>query len=97
MTDTGTVRYTVIGTGSTLMHVSVGVLLIRAGSDPHFANVGAFLFAFCISFAGHHFYSFRGHKRPMKWSLFCFTCAAMVGFGVNEAVLLGLLRSDPFL
>ncbi len=42
MTDTGTVGYTVIGTGATLMHVSAGVLLIRAGSDPHFANVGAF-------------------------------------------------------
>ncbi len=32
----------------------------------------------------------------MKWSLLCFSCAAMAGFGVNEAVLLGLLRSDLF-
>ena len=89
------VRFALVGLTATAVHLITGVTLIALGAAALIANVGAFVTAFGISFAGHHFFSFRGHGQKAWQTASRFVWVALGGFAINESVLAGLLRLIP--
>lgn len=70
----------------------MGSVLIAVGVTALLANLFAFLTAFGVSFLGHHFYSFQGHGAPATTTLKRFAVVAIIGFLINEGLLLALLN-----
>lgn len=54
------------------------------GWHPLVANVGGWLAALGLSFAGHHRLTFRGHGAPVWRSAARFLLLSASGFAVNE-------------
>jgi putative flippase GtrA len=88
-------RFALVGLAATAVHLTTGITLIALGAPALLANVGAFVAAFGFSFAGHHFYSFRGHGVGAGQSFSRFAGVALIGFAINETVLAGLLLLIP--
>ena len=59
---------------------------------PELANALGFAVAFCVSFAGHRLLSFQDAGTSVRQSLGRFAVTALLGFGSNELVFVGLLR-----
>lgn len=76
-----------VGGLATLTHVAVGLGLTGAGwMEPFQANFVAFLLAWCVSYFGHHRYTFQsgaGHARAMPR----FLATAIVGLALNQAIV----------
>jgi putative flippase GtrA len=85
--------FVAVGCGAAALHWAVVVGLVsHAGWHPLLANVLGWLVAFCISFAGHHLLTFRGHgigsgSAAARWFM-----VSAGGFAINEAAYAALLR-----
>lgn len=91
-------RFSIVGLVATGTHLIVGSALMAGGMRPLLANTVAFLTAFFVSFAGHYGYSFNGTAVSIRTSLIRFAVVALVGFGVNQAILFELtsrLGAEP--
>ncbi|WP_378944073.1 GtrA family protein [Paracoccus sp. R86501] len=85
-------RFGAVGGLATMVHMLIGTMLIQSGRAALVANCVAFAIAFAVSFLGHISFSFgRQHVDPVA-ALWRFGWVAMLGFGVNQGVLLALLR-----
>lgn len=85
-------RFSTVGLAATGVHAGVLVLLIQvAGTNPLGANAGAFACAFCVSFFGHHAWTFasRLSRRRAVWR---FLLVQGTAFAVNNVLLVSLLR-----
>lgn len=89
-------RFVIVGTLGAIAHISFGALFIQLGIHPLIANIFAFLLAFSGGFLGHHFYSFRGHGRPITYTFMRFFPVAIASFLLNETLLAGLLELGWF-
>jgi len=88
-------RFASVGVLATLVHICIGTTLIGVGFEPLLANLAAFLGAFCFSYLGHRFYSFRSGKVGLRTSLGRYSVVAVTGFLVNTLLLAGLLGIFP--
>ncbi|WP_319774296.1 GtrA family protein [Breoghania sp.] len=84
-------RFGIVGLAATGVHAGVALALAMPGIlPPLLANTIAFLTAFTVSFAGHHFWSFpqdsdtgkRWHARLPRFFLI-----ALGGFAINSGAL----------
>ena len=84
-------RFGIVGAVATFVHVaSLWVLITRLGIEAMRANVLAFLLAFCVSFSGQCFWTFRAQE---KWrsSLVKFLLVSVSAFALNSLLLKSLL------
>jgi putative flippase GtrA len=82
-----------VGCAAGAVHLGCVMLLVAAGGVPPLAaNVGAWLVAFGVSFAGHHRLTFRRHGAPVGAAARRFFVVSAAGFAVNEAAYAVLLR-----
>jgi putative flippase GtrA len=66
--------------------------LINSGWAPLTANGIAFLTAFIVSFLGHLSFSFAQHQAHPVAAMWRFACVALMGFGLNHAILSTMLH-----
>lgn len=82
-----------VGCAAAAVHWVVVVAAVEAaGWRPLVANVGGWLVALGVSFAGHHHLSFRGHGVPLFGSARRFVAVSATGFAVNEGVYAATLQ-----
>lgn len=81
----------IVGALATFVHMVNGYLLIQAGWNPLVANLLAFAIAFLVSFIGHLEFSFADQDVSLSRALRRFAVVALIGFGLNEALLVALL------
>ena len=85
------VRFSIVGGGATIVHMAVSLSLAGVFSfAAQIANLIAFLTAFCVSFLGHYFYTFKS-QQAMSRVIPKFAIAAISGYAAS-ALLLFLLR-----
>lgn len=84
-------RFVGVGVAAAMTHMAVFGLL-QNHMFPEWANALGFVVAFGVSFWGHRTLSFVGGARPVGHSLWRFVITALLGFGVNEGVFVGLYR-----
>jgi putative flippase GtrA len=63
---------------------------------PLAANVGGWLVAFCVSFAGQFGFTFRDQGAPLAQAARRFFLLSLGGFMLNEAAYAVLLRWSPW-
>ncbi len=85
-------RFGFVGAVATLVHLTVGSTWIALNVNPLWANLWAFMTALLVSFLGHQFFTFRGHGRPIRSTAMRFFSVAVLGFVVNELILLTLTK-----
>lgn len=76
--------------------LAVVVLVEALGLRPLLANIGGWLVALGVSFAGHHLLTFRGHGVPLGRSAPRFALVSASGFAVNEALYAAALSWGRF-
>lgn len=84
-------RFALVGIIATLVHMfAVWTLIEKVSISPLFANLSAFLTAFCVSFAGHYLWTFGAPGSPIRAlrRLFFISSSAFI---VNSLVLVVLL------
>lgn len=84
-----------VGCAAATVHLaSVFALVNYAGIRPAYANVPAFLCAFCVSFAGHSRHSFRmAEKRKHSW--WRWLQISIAAFFLNQSLYLLALKAFP--
>lgn len=81
------VWFVTVGCVAAAVHwLTVVVLVESVVWHPLVANVGGWLLAVGVSFAGHHRLSFRGHGAPVGRSMRRFFLVSATGFAANETV-----------
>ncbi len=81
------VAFGVVGVLASLVHVVVGLALVRSGlALPFSANIFAFLTAFLVSYFGHRSFSFRAQTAHRR-SLPRFFIVAVVGLCLNQIIV----------
>ncbi|MEO7854106.1 MAG: GtrA family protein [Rubrivivax sp.] len=84
--------FVTVGCGAAAVHWGVVVWLVsHATWRPLLANGVGWLVAFCVSFAGHHLLTFRGHGARPGWAAARFFMVSTGGFAVNQAAYALLL------
>jgi len=74
-----------VGGAATLVHWGVVVALVETtAARPLPANLVGWLVAFCVSFAGHHALTFRGHGASASAAARRFLVVSASGFAVNQ-------------
>ena len=81
----------VVGAAAALTHAAV-FGLAKPWMVPELANAVGFCVAFFVSFGGHRRLSFSDHNVGLWTSLRRFAATALLGFAVNEAIFVLLLR-----
>ena len=85
-------RFVAVGCTAAAVHWAIVVGLVSHGAwKPLVANVLGWLVAFCVSFAGHHLLTFRGHGVAPRAAVARFFAVSAGGFVVNEATYALLL------
>lgn len=84
-------RFGLIGSLATLLHLVTGALLIHSGCSPLLANAVSFLIAFTVGFWGHANYSFADQNSDLTIAIKRFSVVALVGFLLNETLFAILL------
>jgi putative flippase GtrA len=90
------IRFIVVGTTAAAVHWLVVVALVEATpTGPLVANIGGWLAAVGVSFAGHHRLTFAGHGATISASALRFTLLSASGFAINETAYAVMLRLAP--
>jgi putative flippase GtrA len=85
--------FVVVGCLAALTHLGVVMGLVETfGLSPLWANVGGWMVAFCVSFAGHHRLTFSGSASPFWPALRRFWLISLGGFAVNQGAYAVLLH-----
>lgn len=88
------VRFGLVGGLSTLVHMVVAQgLLATELASLGWSNVVGFVIAFFVSFLGHYHFSFQ-RNTPFLRSMLRYGVIALMGFAVNNFVLLGLVSMN---
>jgi len=78
--------FVAVGCVAAAVHFAVVVLLVEGlGAPPLLANVGGWLVAFCVSFAGQWQLTFRSRATPWQHALPRYFALSLAGFAANEA------------
>jgi putative flippase GtrA len=86
-----------VGSTAALVHWATVVALVRGfGAAPLAANVGGWMVAFSVSFAGQSTLTFRGHGVPVAQAMRRFFALSLGGFLLNETAYALLLRFSPW-
>ncbi|MFO6420140.1 GtrA family protein [Hylemonella sp. W303a] len=86
--------FVAVGTGAALTHWGVTVLLVSQFAwTPALANGAGWLIAFMVSFAGHHFLTFRAAQAPWGVAARRLFLISASNFALNEIVYVALLHS----
>lgn len=87
-------RFGIVGLTAAGVHYLVTIGLVElTGMAPQLANIGGFIVAFWVSYAGHRYWTFSDtldHDQEKRTSFFRFLSVALLGFGMN-ALLFHLL------
>lgn len=85
--------FIVVGATAAAVHLGVVVALVEmAAVPPLAANVGGWLVAFLVSFAGQHRLTFGDRSAPMRQAAARFFALSAAGFAVNELAYALVLR-----
>lgn len=85
--------FVAVGCAAAATHWLVVVLLVSVNNlAPLLANFIGWLVAFCVSFTGHYFLTFRQHAAPMVRAALRFFGVSALGFAVNELAYAWLLQ-----
>lgn len=87
-------RFAIVGILAAITHSIVALVILNSGFLSAFpANIIGFLVAFCVSFSGHHFWSFGNSRQTgqTKKRMRRFFILALTGFAINSTSLLGWL------
>lgn len=91
------VLFIAVGGAATAVHWSTVVALVRGlGLPPLAANVGGWMVAFGVSFAGQSMLTFRDQGAPPRQAAGRFLLLSLGGFTINEAAYAALLRWSPW-
>jgi putative flippase GtrA len=83
-----------VGCAAAATHWSVVVLTVTGhGMAPLTANIIGWIIAFCVSFAGHYFLTFRRQQAPLARAAGRFFAVSALGFAINEAAYAWLLHA----
>ncbi|NWG46172.1 MAG: GtrA family protein [Alphaproteobacteria bacterium] len=86
------VRFGLVGVGATLVHACVGLGLEKGLGQPALgANLLGFFSGFIVSYLGHYTFSFRS-SAAHGTALPRFFAIAMVGLGLNQAIVYGMVN-----
>ena len=88
------IKFSFVGALTTVVHMTIGSLLIQSGWHPLMANTCAFAIAFFLSFVGHLEFSFADQNTEFNQALFRFVIVGLLGFGLNQAILAVLIQID---
>ncbi|GAA0786290.1 GtrA family protein [Roseibium denhamense] len=83
-------KFAVVGTAATATHAVFATGLYELAEVNVFvANIFGFVIAFCVSFAGHYWWSFSHMRKDGRAlaSMARFLVIAVVGFALNNVVL----------
>lgn len=92
-------KFAIVGIAATLTHAAVATSLLESNILSAFpANTGGFISAFCVSFAGHYYWSFSHirSERGMMRAMARFLVVALSGFALNTAILALWLQLTPW-
>lgn len=82
-----------VGCSAAATHWLVVVVLVQLYSlDPLLANFIGWLVAFCVSFTGHYYLTFRLHAAPIVRAALRFFGVSALGFAINEMAYAWLLK-----
>lgn len=87
-------RFILVGGLATAVHIVAGWALIGLGVAALAANPAAFAAALAFSFLGHYLYTFEDSARGAPAAFVRYFPVALLGFGLNETLLAGLLRAQ---
>ncbi|MBO9433422.1 GtrA family protein [Ruegeria sp. R13_0] len=87
-------RFGAVGVIATLVHIALGLLLIRCGLILHVANALAFSCAFLLGFTAHYFFTFRDKSASILMALSRYFVVAMTGYALNGAILIAAESTD---
>lgn len=85
--------FVVVGCAAAAVHLGMVKLLVsQLHWLPLVANVGGWMLAFCVSFAGHWQLTFPRSGAPLVRAARRFFFISFTGFSINEAMYAVLLR-----
>lgn len=82
----------IVGGVACLVHLLVVSLLVPLGIAPLLANIGGFLTALGVSYAGHERWSFPSANRVHRVAVRRFFTVAVTSFAANETLYWLMLR-----
>ncbi|WP_150524073.1 GtrA family protein [Roseibium sediminis] len=88
-------RFALVGIAATLTHSVVALVALQSSLfGAYGSNILGFVIAFVVSFAGHHFWSFKaqGHHGTAGRRMARFLVIAVLGFLANNVVLTAWLQ-----
>jgi len=85
-------RFGVIGVLAALTHYAIAITLTSKAMQPAWANLIAFVIAFWVSYFGHRYFSFEAGDVSHQQTLPRFILVAVLGFILNESLLLLMLH-----
>ncbi len=85
-------RFGVIGVLAALTHYAIAITLTHKSMLPAWANLIAFVIAFWVSYFGHRYFSFDAGDVSHQQTLPRFILVAVLGFILNESLLLLMLH-----
>ena len=77
------------------MHWSTATVLMFVAVAPLIANIGGFLVAFCVSYTGQRYLTFKAADIPHRRALPRYFLVSVSSFGLNEALFYLLLTYTP--
>jgi len=89
--------FVIVGSSAAFVHWATVVTLVRLlALPPLAANIGGWLVAFGVSFAGQSGLTFRDQGAPLAQAARRFFMLSFGGFMLNEAAYAVLLRWSPW-
>jgi len=86
------IRFGVIGVIAAITHYCIAIFLISKDMPAAWANLIAFVIAFWVSYLGHRYFSFDAGDVSHQQTLPRFILVAVLGFILNESLLLFMLH-----
>ncbi|HEY4714438.1 MAG TPA: GtrA family protein [Aquirhabdus sp.] len=86
------IRFGVIGVIAAITHYCIAIFLISKDMPAAWANLIAFVIAFWVSYLGHRYFSFDAGDVSHQQTLPRFILVAVLGFILNESLLLLMLH-----
>lgn len=86
------IKFGIVGVAAMAVHFIVVIVLVSFKCHPLVANLGGFLVAFQVSYAGHSLWTFELTGKNNKKQKLRFFTVAVLGFLINELSYLFLLR-----
>ncbi|MBP6018460.1 MAG: GtrA family protein [Burkholderiaceae bacterium] len=85
--------FVAVGCAAAATHWLVVVMLVTLNNqEPLVANFIGWLVAFCVSFTGHYYLTFRLHAAPVVRAALRFFGVSALGFAINELAYAWLLQ-----